>query len=53
MTLQKVAKKVTPAYTFYAYLRVDSKKRRYYWLNPYNEKFIPLQSSLFKYWEKV
>jgi hypothetical protein len=48
MTLTKIAKRVTPSYTFYAY---ENSRGRTYWLNPYNNKFIPLNKSLLKSWQ--
>ena len=50
MTLLKVAKRVTPTYTYYAYM---NEKGGYYWRNPYNNELIPLKKSALKVWIKI
>lgn len=53
MTLKKVAKRVTPEYTFFAYAQVDRGNVKYYWRNPYNNQLLPITISSLKKWERV
>lgn len=47
MTLFKVAKKETPAHTYYAY---KNEKGNYYWRNPFNEQLLPLKKKDLNTW---
>ena len=50
MTLIKVAKRVTPEITYYAYKKVNGAQVSYFWRNPYNNKFISIKYSDIKKW---
>lgn len=47
MTLYKVAKRVTPNHTYFAYV---NEKGNYYWRNPFNNALQPLKKSCLKTW---
>jgi phage-related protein len=53
MTLIKVAKKVTPQVTYYAYVKVIGNKQSFYWRNPNNNKLLPITSTSLKTWKSV
>lgn len=50
MTLLKIAKRVTPTYTYFAYV---NDKGNYYWRNPFNNELMPLKKAALKTWTKV
>ena len=50
MTLSKVAKRVTPTYTYIAYV---NEKGNYYWRNPYNNELLPIKKVALKSWTKI
>jgi len=50
MTLTKVAKKVTPQYTYYAYV---NQKGNYYWRNPFDNGLLPINKINLKSWTKL
>lgn len=53
MTLIKVAKRVTPQYTFFAYKKVNGQKESYVWRNPYNDALISITKTALKKWETI
>ena len=53
MTLKKIAKKITPQHTYFAYARVDKGKVKYFWRNPYNDELLPIRVQALKNWELV
>jgi hypothetical protein len=50
MTLLKIAKRVTPGHTYYAYV---NQKGNYYWRNPFNNCLQPLKKSDLKTWTSL
>lgn len=50
MTLSKVAKRVTPEHTYFAYV---NEKGSYYWRNPYNNELMPIKKTALKTWVKI
>ena len=50
MTLTTIAKRVTPNFTYYAYV---NEKGNYYWRNPFNNTLVPLKKVYLKSWIKI
>jgi hypothetical protein len=53
MTLKKVAKRVTPQVTYYAYARTDRERTAYYWRHPVTECLLPITPKALKSWVPV
>jgi len=53
MTLKKIAKRVTPQVTYYAYRRTDKERAAYYWMHPVTECLLPITPKALKSWQPV
>ena len=49
----KIAKKVTPQITYYAYRRLDKERPAYYWRHPVTECLLPITPKALKSWQPV
>jgi hypothetical protein len=53
MTLKKIAKRITPQVTYYAYARIDRERTSYYWKHPVTECLLPITPKALKSWLSV
>ena len=53
MTLKKIAKRVTPQVTYYAYIRTDRERAAYYWKHPVTECLFRITPKALKSWQPV
>lgn len=53
MSLVKVAQKVTPQGTYFAYAKATSAGQKYYWRNPFNDRLLPITCKNLKSWEQL